>query len=155
MANKRLGRKGNSSGLPTPAKHTSTRKFGHSKSLGEQSEKLGFGQRIPLANHPEDLRFDEKHYRNNEVIARYRLIYSLGGLILGLACILGGIVLFLRGVSGATSWTAKLLGAESNITDAAPGAILFIVGLFLVVTTRFRHRTVGSQAAAGPPQERQ
>jgi nitrate reductase gamma subunit len=67
----------------------------------------------------------------------YQLIYSICGLILGLACVLGGIVLFLHGVTGSTSWTAKMVGAESQISDAAPGAVLFIVGLFVVLITRF------------------
>ena len=49
---------------------------------------------------------------------------------------IGGIILFLYGVAGSTNWTAKILGAESNMTDAAPGAVLFIVGLFIVLITR-------------------
>jgi hypothetical protein len=40
-------------------------------------------------------------------------------------------------VVGSTSWTAKILGSESNISDAAPGAVLFIVGMFMVLITRF------------------
>jgi len=68
---------------------------------------------------------------------RYKLIYSMTGLVLGLVSMLGGIVLFLNGVTGSTSWTAKILGSESNLTDAAPGAILFIVGLFVVIATRY------------------
>ena len=67
----------------------------------------------------------------------FQLVYSLAGLVLGLACVIGGIALFLHGVTGSTSWTANFLGAESNISDAAPGAILFIVGLFVVWITRF------------------
>ncbi len=70
-------------------------------------------------------------------IAKYEFIYSLCGLILGTICILGGIVLFLRGITGSSSWTTKILGADSKISDAAPGAILFIVGLFIVYVTRF------------------
>ncbi len=70
-------------------------------------------------------------------VVRYQFLYSMSGLLLGLVCIIGGIILFLRGVTGSTSWTAKVLGLESNITDAAPGAVLFIVGLFLVFVTRF------------------
>ena len=70
-------------------------------------------------------------------ISLFQLIYSLCGLILGLVCIIGGIILFLHGITGSTSWTAKLLGAESEISDAAPGAVLFIVGLFVVLVTRF------------------
>jgi len=77
---------------------------------------------------------------NNEIInraLRYKLIYSMTGLVLGLICIIGGILLFLNGVTGSSSWTAKILGNESNITDAAPGAILFIVGLFVIIATRY------------------
>ncbi len=69
---------------------------------------------------------------------RYQFIYSLAGLILGLAYIIGGIILFLAGVSGNMSWFAEFLGAESAILDAAPGAVLFIVGLFIVWITRFK-----------------
>jgi uncharacterized membrane protein (UPF0182 family) len=67
-----------------------------------------------------------------------QLIYSLCGLLLGLACILGGILLFLHGVLGSISWTTKILGASSQISDAAPGGVLFIVGVFLVFITRFK-----------------
>ncbi len=78
--------------------------------------------------------------KNPDTVTRlsfFELIYSLSGLILGLVCVIGGIVLFVNGVFGSTSWTAKILGAESNISDAAPGVILFIVGLFIVLVTRF------------------
>ncbi len=70
-------------------------------------------------------------------LMRYKLVYSMTGLVLGLAGMLGGIVLFLYGVTGTSSWTAKILGTESTLTDAAPGAVLFIVGLFIVIATRF------------------
>lgn len=73
--------------------------------------------------------------------ARYHLIYSLVGQIFGLVCIVGGIVLCLHQVTGSTSWTAKFMGAESNISDAAPGVILFIVGLLVVFVTRFTIKT--------------
>jgi hypothetical protein len=67
----------------------------------------------------------------------YRLVYSMTGLVLGMTCVLGGILLFLHGVTGSASWTAKILGGESNMSDAAPGAILFVVGLFIVIATRY------------------
>lgn len=70
----------------------------------------------------------------------YSLVYSLSGLVLGTVCIIGGIMLFLNGIVGSTNWTAKVLGVESRISDAAPGAVLFIVGLFIVVVTRFNIR---------------
>ena len=70
-------------------------------------------------------------------LSKHHLIYSTAGLILGLICVIGGVVLFLNGVVGSTSWTAKVLGAQSDLSDAAPGAILFIVGLFVVFITRY------------------
>jgi len=78
--------------------------------------------------------------KNPEVVkelSKHQLLYSMAGLILGAGCMLGGIVLFLNGVTGSTSWTAKLLGAESQLSDAAPGAVLFIVGLFIVLITKY------------------
>lgn len=71
-------------------------------------------------------------------LAKYEFIYSVIGLVLGLVCVLGGIALFLNGIVGSTSWTAKFLGAESTITDAAPGVVLFIVGLYFVLITRYK-----------------
>lgn len=72
-------------------------------------------------------------------LAKFELINALIGQILGLACVLGGVALFLNGVSGSTSWTTKILGAESTITDAAPGVVLFIVGLLFVFVTRYKY----------------
>jgi hypothetical protein len=69
-------------------------------------------------------------------VVRYEYIYGTLGLLLGLACILGGVMLGLRGVTGSTSWTAELLGLSSNINDATPGVVLFVVGVFLVWITK-------------------
>lgn len=73
-----------------------------------------------------------------KAISRHQLIYAMLGLALGLVCIIGGIALFLAGVTGAMSWTAAFLGASSELYDAAPGAVLFIVGLFIVFVTRYK-----------------
>jgi hypothetical protein len=83
---------------------------------------------------PSDL-LDKQFWRS---AGRYQFIYSMTGLLLGLASMILGSFLFLRGVTGATSWTAKILGASSQITDAAPGVVLFVVGLFVVYITRFK-----------------
>lgn len=64
-------------------------------------------------------------------------IYSYGGLVLGLMCILGGLALFVGGATATTNWVAHILGSTSEISDASPGAVLFIVGLFIVLVTRF------------------
>ena len=81
--------------------------------------------------------FSQKHPDHVAILSKHQLIYSILGLLIGLFCILGGIALFLNGVVGSTSWTAKILGAESQISDVAPGGILFIVGLFIIITTRY------------------
>jgi len=61
--------------------------------------------------------------------------------MIGLSCMIGGVIICLRRVSGATNWDVNLLGLHSRITDAAPGALLLIIGLMLVFITRFRVRT--------------
>jgi hypothetical protein len=67
---------------------------------------------------------------------RGEYLYGMLGLILGLAAIVFGSVLCLHGVAGSTSWSASFLGLSSNINDAAPGVVLFIVGLFMIVATK-------------------
>jgi len=76
-----------------------------------------------------------------QVFARFHLVYSLAGLVLGLACVLAGMVLCLNGVTGSTSWTAKFIGVESSVSDATPGVVLFFVGLYVVWVTRFKIKT--------------
>ena len=88
---------------------------------------------------------------------RYKFWYSMTGLLLGLACIVAGVVLGLAGVSGHTSWTANLLGLSTAMTDAAPGVVIFVVGIFLVFITRFKvsqtTRVVPPQPSQSPPAE--
>ena len=67
---------------------------------------------------------------------KLKFAYSVIGLILGLACILTGAVLGLAGVSGHTTFTASMLGLSTNLNDAAPGVVVFVVGIFMVLITR-------------------
>jgi hypothetical protein len=62
---------------------------------------------------------------------------SIIGLLIGLLCVVGGVLLFFAGISGSTSWTTKIIGFESKFTEAAPGAILFVVGIAIVWITKF------------------
>lgn len=82
--------------------------------------------------------FANNHPHTVEKLSSHQLVYSIAGLVLGVICVLGGIALFLNGIAGNTNWTAEILGAESNLSDTAPGAILFIVGLFVVLITRYK-----------------
>jgi hypothetical protein len=80
----------------------------------------------------------ERHFWGR--LAVLQLIYSLAGLVFGLACIVGGIVLFFHGVAGSSSWVGEFIGVQSKLSDAAPGTVLFVVGLAVVWLTRFAVR---------------
>jgi len=69
-------------------------------------------------------------------LARNEYAHGMTGLIIGGLCVLLGAILCLAGVVGSTSWMAKAAGLESKISDAAPGVILFIVGILIVFITR-------------------
>ena len=70
-------------------------------------------------------------------LVRLQLAYSLAGLTLGLICVVGGILLFFHGVTGSTSWVGHVIGVQGRLSDAAPGTVLFVVGLLVVWITRF------------------
>ncbi len=72
-----------------------------------------------------------------EKIALHQLIYSLTGLVIGFGCIVGGIVLLLNSIVGNVSMSAKLIGSSANVNDAAPGVILFIVGMMIIIATKY------------------
>jgi hypothetical protein len=80
----------------------------------------------------------ERHFWGR--LATLQLIYSLAGLVLGLACVAGGILLFVHGVAGSSSWVGEFIGVKSRLSDAAPGTVLFVVGLAVVWLTRFSVR---------------
>ena len=77
-----------------------------------------------------------------ERVALYQLIYSIAGLIVGVLCVVLGVVLLFYDVGlASTSWSTKFLGGENNITNAAPGIILATLGLFVILATRFSIKT--------------
>ena len=64
--------------------------------------------------------------------------YAVAGLITGCLVILVGCALFYLGVDGKVTWSAKAFGFSSELVDASPGAVLFIVGLFIIWGTRYK-----------------
>jgi membrane protein implicated in regulation of membrane protease activity len=73
-------------------------------------------------------------------LAMLQLVYSIAGLLLGLTCIVGGILLFFHGVTGSSSWVGQFIGLQSKLSDAAPGTVLFVAGVAIVYLTRFEVR---------------
>ncbi len=68
----------------------------------------------------------------------YQFLYSLAGLLSGLLCVLGGILLVVNGFVGQGKWTADFFGVV--ISDAAPGVVLFVVGVSMVQLSKFTVR---------------
>jgi len=73
-----------------------------------------------------------------------QMVETGGGLLLGFACIIGGLILFLHGISGSTRWIADGIGLKSEISDAGPGAVLFVVGVFIIVPSSSRMSVVSA-----------
>ena len=71
-------------------------------------------------------------------LARAQYRYSIFGMAAGLICFAGGIFLFIYGVAGDVSWSLKLLGFESKLANAAPGAVLFVVGAVIVYLSQYK-----------------
>ena len=62
-------------------------------------------------------------------------VYGLAGLCAGVLFAFGGAALLIHGVTGSTSWTVSILGANSKLTDASAGVIFAICGLFAIWIT--------------------
>jgi len=65
-------------------------------------------------------------------------LYACLALLLGVLSIISGSMLCLYGVAGKTSLVASVVGFRANLNDAAPGVVLFVVGLFMIFVTRPR-----------------
>ena len=70
--------------------------------------------------------------------AKHRFAYSIIGLIAGISSIGFGIWLLILGLSGKMNWSVTVLGFKSEIAEATPGAMLFIVGLVIILLTKYK-----------------
>jgi hypothetical protein len=96
---------------------------------------------VLLTNSPNNNQLETPQRRSSsETVIRTAIlgeyIYASIALVLGLASIVAGSLLCVYGVAGHTSFTASLLGLNTNLNDAAPGVVLFVVGLFMIWATR-------------------
>jgi uncharacterized protein YjeT (DUF2065 family) len=72
-------------------------------------------------------------------LAREEAKKSTFGLVIGLICLVAGLVLIYAGVEGSIDWTLKGIGLESKLAKASPGALLFVVGVIIIWITRFSY----------------
>ena len=100
--------------------------------MSEQWKRLFmFGDYLKITTTITDIKFWRR-------ALHYQFVYSVLGLLLGLACILSGVTLYLHGVTGNTkSWTASILGLKSSVSDMPAGAVLFVTGFLIVYITRY------------------
>ena len=68
-----------------------------------------------------------------KAVNNFTLIYSVCGLISGVGLIVGGVFLSLRLIKDSASWS-------NHIVDGILGMMLFGVGLFVIIVTRYSVR---------------
>ena len=66
-------------------------------------------------------------------VTLYKLVYAISGLVIGIACIAVGVILILNKLTGSTIETVK----RSELISVTPWAVLFIIGLLVIVVTRY------------------
>jgi len=71
-------------------------------------------------------------------LAKAQLLYSFFGLAFGVFVMVLGCILLYLGISGESNFIADTFGIKAELTDAAPGTVLIVVGLIVIVVTRFR-----------------
>lgn len=87
-----------------------------------------------------DKEFAQKNPKRIIAISRFQLIYSILGVILGSVCVIFGGYLSLNVFLNESKLLITVMGMKSEIRDAGPGVILFVVGLFIVYISRFKVR---------------
>lgn len=72
-----------------------------------------------------------------KLVTKFQFVYSMVGQVLGVIVVVMGVFLFGLGISGNTNWNLTIGPLASNMSNAAPGALLFAAGLAIVWITRF------------------
>ncbi len=75
-------------------------------------------------------------------LAKIEKSSSIWGKVIGLVVIIIGAYLTIGGITGATNWTVKIFNIDSELTDATPGVILFVIGLIIIATSRYSFKHV-------------
>jgi hypothetical protein len=62
--------------------------------------------------------------------------YTLVGIVAGVVMVLLGGGVFYLGITGVVTWPASALGFTSQLVNASPGIVLFVVGLVAIWSSR-------------------
>lgn len=73
-----------------------------------------------------------------ELIIKAEEDKAKNGLIAGFVCILLGFILSIIGVTGFINWSFAFGGINSSLTNAAPGVLLMVVGLLIIIVTNHK-----------------
>ena len=65
-----------------------------------------------------------------------RAVFHLSGVVFGLMCLSGGVVLGLWGLTGGEPWFGSLLGSGESIYDVIGGIALLALGVACVLACR-------------------
>lgn len=90
--------------------------------------------------------------RHNDTRTRFRFVYAILALITGTITILSGLILFLNGVTGRLTWIVKSPGATSELSNAAPGVVFVLAGIYIIYLTRFEPEPPGRTPRKGSPE---
>lgn len=66
-------------------------------------------------------------------VTLYKLVYAISGLVMGITCIVVGVILVLSKLTGSTIETVS----RSDLISVTPWIVLFIIGFFVIVVTRY------------------
>lgn len=67
----------------------------------------------------------------------FQFVYSIVGLLLGIGCIITGIILLIKGILLKQDFNIKVFNFESNLTNTSVGVILFLIGILVIFITKF------------------
>lgn len=82
-------------------------------------------------------KFSDNNPKEVAALSRMQLIYSILGLVVGVLCIIFGTYLYLNGAINNTKWIIDVMNIKSELSDAGPGAVLFVVGLLVIAITKY------------------
>lgn len=74
-------------------------------------------------------------------VVKFQFLYSILGLVIGFILISIGVFLVTQSIGNKSELSIKILNYFFNIKQAAPGGILFIIGLVVIIITKFKITT--------------